>query len=77
MKRHSGMGWRRAQPYLAREEIEIHHRAQRTEVQELWSQARRAVNAGERRSFLEILIDFDRFPGMIPLPYASHHFRLG
>ena len=26
---------------------------------------------------LEILIDFDRFPRMIPLPYASHDLRLG
>jgi len=26
---------------------------------------------------LEILIDFDHFPGMIPLPYASHDLRLG
>jgi hypothetical protein len=25
----------------------------------------------------EILIDFDRFPGMIPLPYASHNLCLG
>ena len=25
---------------------------------------------------LEILIDFDRFPRMIPLPYASHDLGL-
>ena len=65
MERHSGTGRRRAQRYLVPDE----------NLAGLGGAIRRDDSADY--FLLEILIDFDHFPRMIPLPYASHDLRLG
>jgi hypothetical protein len=65
MQRHSGTGRRGAQRYLTPDEN-----------LSVSAVAIRRVDIADY-CLLEILIDFDRFPGMIPLPYASHDLCLG